>query len=265
MRYVRIFLLHFQEAFDNRGVSFVWFLIPLINVLLLLLFWVGAYNEKGNFIRNWSVSSISSYYFFLLIASSFLEVHIEEDVARKDIQQGELSKYLTKPHSYFWLKFFEEFSWRIIQGFFSVFLLILFFIFFGSFIKLNYSIENLILSLVILVLAFLISFIFKMVIGLSAFWIIDYSGLQQLVAIVILIFAGFVIPLDFFPSWLKSVAYILPFSYMIYFPIVAFSGKLIIAELFRVIIIQFLWILILTFIYKTMWKNGVKKFTAFGQ
>lgn len=265
MRYVRIFLLHFQEAFDNKGRSFVWFLVPLVNVFVLLLFWIGAFHEKGNFIQNWSLSSVSSYYFLLLIASSLLMAHIEEDVARKDIQQGELTKYLVKPFSYFWFKFYEEIPWRIIQGFFGIILLIGTFIIFGNFIKMNLSLEGIIIVSFIAILGFFISYIFKMIVGISALWITDYSGFEQLIGIMTLIFAGFVIPIDFFPVWLKTTAYILPFSYMIYFPIIAFTGKLAAFELLRIIVIQAMWVLILTFIYRFLWQKGIRKFTAVGQ
>lgn len=265
MRYVRIFFLHFQEAFDNRGRSFVWFLIPFVNISALLLFWVGAFHQQGNFIQGWSLSSVSSYYFLLLIVSSLLMVHIEEDVARMDVQQGGLTKYLVKPFSYFWFKFFQEVPWRITQGFFGIIILIGASFILGNFIKFNHSLEGIILSFFIAILGFFLSYIFKMIIGISALWITDYSGFAQLVEIVILIFAGFIMPLEFYPLWLKSVAYVLPFSYMIYFPIVAFTGQLATVELFRVIIVQTMWIAILAIAYKFLWKNGVKKFTAFGQ
>lgn len=265
MRYVRIFLLHFQEAFDNKGRSFVWFLVPLVNISTLLLFWIGAFAEKGNFIKDWSISSVSSYYFLLLIASSFLDVHIEESVAREDIQQGGLSKYLIKPFSYFWFKFFEEIPWRMIQGFFGLVIFINAFLFLGNFINLNNSIEGFFLSLIIMIFALFISFIFKMIVGISALWITDYSGLEQLVGITMLIFAGFIIPLEFFPSWLKTISYFLPFSYMIYFPVVAFTGKLAVVELFRVITVQVVWIIVLFLAYRLLWKKGIRKFTAFGQ
>lgn len=47
MRYVKIFLLHFQDALHSRARSLVWFPVAFIGPLLLLLFWQGAISEHG--------------------------------------------------------------------------------------------------------------------------------------------------------------------------------------------------------------------------
>lgn len=265
MRYVRIFFIHFQEAFYERGRSFVWFLIPLIDALLILAFWIGALKEKGSLGSDWTLSSISSYYFLLIIAGSFLMMHIEEEVAQHDIQQGGLVRYLLRPFSYFWFKFFNEISWRIIQGFYALIVFLLFVFFFGNFVELSSSPQILFLSGIIIILALFLSFTFKMIFGLSAFWITDYTGAQQIVDVVLIVFGGFVIPLEFFPDILKRVAYILPFSYMTYFPIIALQGKLALFELLRVIVIQSAWLGGFWLLYRFLWDRGVKEFTAVGQ
>lgn len=265
MRYVRIFLIHFQEAFYERGRSFVWFLVPLVNALLILAFWIGALKDKGSLGNDWTLSSIASYYFLLIIAGSFLEMHIEEDVAKHDIQEGGLARYLLRPFSYFWFQFFHEIPWRIIQGFYALMVFLLFAFFFGNFVKLTTSPVVIFLSIIIIILALFLSFVFKMIFGLSAFWITDYTGAQQIVDIVLLVLGGFVIPLEFFPDVLKGVAYILPFSYMTYFPIIALQGKLATFELFRVIAVQSLWLGGFYFTYRFLWDRGVKEFTAVGQ
>src|SRR5689334_7180600 len=106
MRYFRIFLLHFQQAFALRSRSLVWFGISLFNPVTFLIFWTGAYNEKSTLFAGWNLSYVSTYYFLLVIASSLLIVHIEEDISYWDIQQGGLSRYLLKPFSYVKSKFF---------------------------------------------------------------------------------------------------------------------------------------------------------------
>ena len=98
-----------------------------------------------------------------------------------------------------------------------------------------------------------------------AFWIQDIGGLYQLVEIVMLIFAGFLLPIELFPSAIAQISFMMPFSYMIYFPVVAFQGKLPVMELLHVIEVQSFWLVIFTAIYMVMWRNGIRKFTAFGQ
>ncbi len=265
MRYVRIFLLHFEDAFQNRSRSFVWFLLSLLNPLLVLLFWRGAFESSASPLGDWSYNAIASYYLLLVIAGSFLQVHVEEDIARRDIQSGFLSHYLTKPFSYILRKFFQELPWRIIQGFFGVLVLILFSFFLKNGLFLSHDLIGIIASIIIVVLAFFISFLFKMIVGISALWITEFYGLQELIGIIDIVFAGFVMPLALFPPFIRTLSYILPFAYMIYFPILSFLGKLSSVELLQTIGIQFVWLAVFGIIYRMMWRRGIKKFTGLGQ
>ena len=188
MRYVRIFLLHFQDLLVNRARSFVWFLLAFLNPLLIFLFWYGAFKGQNTLPANWSLSEIASYYFLLIIATSLLTAHIEEDVAREDIQEGQLSKYLVKPFSYYWLKFYTELPHRLFQGFLGLVVFSFFLLFFGKFLNFTTDPNSLFLGLVILCLAFFLSFTFKMIVGIIAFWLIDIGGFFQLVDLIMLIF-----------------------------------------------------------------------------
>ncbi len=264
MRYLRIFALHFQEAFALRSRSIVWFFIALLNPLVYFLFWRGAYAGNQVPVSAWTLPALATYYFLLVIAGSLLIVHIEEDVAHWDIQQGGLSRYLLKPFSYIRLKFFEELPWRMIQGFFGVIIFAVFWMLFGSFVTVAHTASAILFAICIAFLGYIISFIFKMIVGISALWFTDYSGLQQLVEAVILIFAGMLMPLEFLPPVIRQIAFSLPFSYMIYFPLVAFQGKLTAMESVRTIGIQIVWIVILFGIYQVLWKKGTRLFTGLG-
>lgn len=265
MRYLRIFALHFQRAFALRSVSVVWFMIALLNPLTYFLFWSGMYAGNQIPFAQWNISSLATYYFLLIIAGSLLLVHIEEDVAYWDIQQGGLSRYLLKPFSYIRSKFFEELPWRIIQGMFGVIIFIGFWIFFGSFVTLAHTPAAILLAVGIAVCGYIISFLFKMIVGISALWFTDSSGLQQLVEAILFIFAGMLMPLEFLPKTVQQAAYAMPFSYIIYFPLMAFQGQLTHGESLRTIGIQIVWILLLAGIYQVMWKKGIRLFTGLGQ
>ena len=264
MKYVRIFFLHFQHVLQNRARSFVLFLLAFINPLMALAFWLGAIRQQQQ-IAGWNLSSISSYYFLLIIAGSFLIAHIEEDVAIIDIMEGGIVRYLTKPFSYYWIKFYEEIGWRILQGLYGLFVFLFFVFFFGNFVTLASSLSLIFLSIIIIVLGYMISFTFKMIIGLSAFWLTDFWGLQQTVEVIIIVFAGLVVPINIFPKFLQDIAYILPFSYMVYFPVIALQGKLTLVELFKIIQTQLIWLIFFSLIYRRVWASGMRKFTGVGQ
>jgi ABC-2 type transport system permease protein len=265
MRYWRIFLLHFQDVFHSRSRSFVWFLVSFINAFIYLLFWRGAIAEKGEVFGVWNVSTITTYYLLIIIIGSFLTVHIEEDVALRDIQEGGLARYLLRPFSYFATKFMEEIPWRIIQGSFSVVTFFIFQFVLGIELTLVTDVIKVIFAIAIIALGLGMSYIFKMVLGLTAFWTTDYHGIQNLIDVITIIFGGYIVPLSFYPGVFHTIAFILPVAYFTYFPVAAIEGILTVSELSMVVTVQLVWIVLLYGLYKFLWRRGIATFTSVGQ
>lgn len=132
-------------------------------------------------------------------------------------------------------------------------------------LTLSHNPSILIMSFFIATLAFMLCYLFKMIISLLAFWVTDIWGIFELVEVTLVIFAGNIMPIDLFPIWLQRIATTLPFSYMVYFPVIAFQGRLTVYQLTNVIAIQLVWIVVLAFLYKILWINGIKKFSGVSQ
>jgi len=257
MRYFKIILLHFESIIEHRLRSLVWFFTSMVNPLIILIFWAGIpVSNRQN---------INSYYLLLIVASALLSSHIEEDVADYDIRQGDLVRYLIKPFPYYWIKFIEEIPYRVLQGFYGIIALVIINILFKNIIEIHPGWLTIEIGIIAAVLAFFMSFTYKMCLGMLAFWFKQIRGITQLMEIISIIFAGFIIPIDMFPAQLKTIAYFLPFSYMIYFPVKIFQGGLAIVELKKIIVGQLIWLTIFIVINRFEWKQGIKTFTAIGQ
>lgn len=263
MKYVRIFFLYFQQAFVYRGRSVVWFFISLFNPLILLLFWYAALTG-GKTTVSWSLSDVTAYYVLLIISASFLDVHIEENVANEDISEGGLNAYLLKPVSYAIVKLCTELPYRLLQGSFGVIVFCVIHFGLGIQFPLVYGVVEIVSAVCMILFAFCISFLFKMIVGISAFWTTDYSGLAEMTDVLILLFGGFVVPLEFFPSFWNTVATYTPFPYGTYYPVLAVEGRLALGEMWRIIGIQLGWIFTLGAIYRLMWKKGVRLYSGVG-
>ncbi len=260
MRYFKILLLHFEDVMQARSRSFVWFLMSVVNPLILIAFWSGATSGSAT-IGGFSKSELNTYYLILIIATTCLISHIEDKIGKYDIREGGLVRYLTRPFSYFWLCFFHEIPYRILQGIFG---LIGFFIL-SFFIKTVHIPTITIFTFIILVSAYVLSYLMQSVIGLCAFWITEINGIFNTMEVVRVVLSGIIVPLTFLPYWLASITYILPFSYLTYFPIISLQGKASAHLQIWIIFMQVLWITIFIAIYKIMWRQGVKRFTGVGQ
>lgn len=265
MRFLHIFLLHNQQIFEQRTKSFVWFLGILLNPLIMLILWGAAFKSGTHQTTNWNFSYAASYYFLLIIAGSLLMPHTEEVVSKEDIQEGQLTKYVIRPFPYYWFKYFEEIPYRLLLGLYGLIIFIVALIFYQRLFIISQSWEIIVLSIVSSILAYHLTFNLKISLGLIAFWTTDIVALINLVEIIILVFAGFVMPLDLLPSNIANLIYMLPFPYMIYFPVIAFQGKLSLIQLMQLIVVQSGWVLTTTLLYIYIWNKGIKKFTSFGQ
>lgn len=266
MRYVKIFLLTFQQVFEQRGRSFVWFLISLWGPLVTLLFWRGATNGGKTLINGWSYEILASYYFYMIVATSLLISNVEDDVAKFDIQLGNLTKYLVRPINYLQIKLLEDMPYRILKGIFGLTVCLIFYtILHGKFFIFTRDFLSIPFVIAICVFAFMLSYLFKMSLGIIAFWVVDIRGIYEMVEATMFIFAGYVMPLSLLPHAIALPGYVLPFSYMAYFPIIAVEGQLTWLQLLGVIGMQIVWIIILFFFYQFMWQKGVKKFSGVGQ
>lgn len=262
-RYATIFSLYAQHALEYKARSFVWFFVIFMDAMVYLLFWRGALTSTST-PGIWTFSEAVSYYLLILIAGSFLQVHIEEEVAFEDIQYGKLSQYLLRPFSYTKFKFFQELPWRIIQGGFGVLTLVGITIFVRrpEFIRDASAVP---VVLAIIVSAYFLCFIYKMIVGSLAFWTIDFSGLHNIQTIIFLLFSGVLVPLHLLPPAIRDFALIQPIAYMLYFPVRAVQGALPTIELWRVLGMQWFWLIVLMILYRWLWKRGLRAFTAVGQ
>lgn len=263
MRYLRLLFIYFEDVFEYKSRNLVWFLVSLVNPLFLLIFWLGYYKSQGIELTG-IVSTTTTYYLLLVVIGALLTSHIETHVAYEDIMQGNLSTSLLRPYSYVLANLLNEVPWRIIQGFFGIIIFIGILFIYPNLIQLNLNPWVVFSSVAICIFAYILSFYFKMVVGLSALWLVEFSGLSQLLEVITLIFGGFIMPLDFFPTILRNISNILPFSYMTYYPIISLQGKLNFNQFIEVLLMQGVWLIIFVVLYKFLWLKGLKKFTGVG-
>ena len=108
-----------------------------------------------------------------------------------------------------------------------------------------------------------LNFCITCLIGLSAFLVEDVAPFVWIYQKLIFILGGFLIPLDFYPSWLQVIAKALPFSAMIYGPSKLFvqpSWEL----LGQVMLMQAVWIITLGTTLVISYRRGVAYLTVNG-
>jgi ABC-2 type transport system permease protein len=115
-----------------------------------------------------------------------------------------------------------------------------------------------------LILSWVISFSWRFLINLSAFWSPNARGIIRFFFVLSWFFSGFLMPLRFFPDWVRTISYLTPFPHMLNTVTEIFLNILTGAELVMVIIQQMFWVLFLIVAGQLVYKTGVKRLVIQG-
>jgi ABC-2 type transport system permease protein len=92
-----------------------------------------------------------------------------------------------------------------------------------------------------LVLAQLVSFGFRFLLNVSAFWTTDARGLGYIALALTMFLGGFVIPIRYFPEWAQPICFALPFASITQTPGDVFVGRLEGTAMVGALALQALW------------------------
>jgi len=97
-------------------------------------------------------------------------------------------------------------------------------------------------TVVSLVMAVSISFACRFALNLVAFWLLDLRGAQTLYVVASNVLAGLVVPVSWFPAWMRTLAHATPFPSMLQAPIDLLSGHVAGGGIARTLGVQALWL-----------------------
>ena len=124
--------------------------------------------------------------------------------------------------------------------------------------------RHLVAFLPALLLAWLLRFFWGYWLALLAFWATRADALLALQDSLTFLLAGQVAPVALLPAALRMAATVLPFRYMIAFPVEVVSGSLGRGETVMGFAFQLGWLVVTLALYRLLWCRGVQRYTAVG-
>jgi ABC-type uncharacterized transport system permease subunit len=115
-----------------------------------------------------------------------------------------------------------------------------------------------------LLLAFTVSVLIWLLVGLSGFWLIDISGTSSLVGIIGSFLAGSTIPLWFMPEPLRIVVELLPFQAIFFLPASIYVEQAQGSEMWRALGIQAFWVTALWLFSTWTWRRAQNRLVVQG-
>jgi ABC-2 type transport system permease protein len=114
------------------------------------------------------------------------------------------------------------------------------------------------------VLAIAVSYGYRLLYNLAAFWMVDNRGAMTIATLVATLFSGFLIPVPFFPGWLASIAHATPFPAMLQIPIDIFVGAASGPQILAGLSVQLAWAIVLLVGARIVFAAGVRRLEVQG-
>ena len=259
--YRQQFRVTFASMFQYRAALFIWMIWQVSEPLVLLVVWSVVATTSGGDVGGYSASTFAAYYVLLMIVNQLTYTWIMYEFEYR-IREGALSEKLLKPVHPIHSDIADNISSKMIS--FPIILAAataIAFIFHASF---SFQPWAILLGIPVIFLAFLIRFMLEWTLALAAFWTTRVGAVNQTYFMFILIFSGQLAPLTLLPQAVQVAGQILPFYWMIGFPVRLLLGQLSVSEALFGIGVQILWAAISIMLMRAVWRSGVKVYSAVG-
>jgi ABC-2 type transport system permease protein len=179
------------------------------------------------------------------------------------VYTGQISADLLKPMNHFTFWMAQDLGRAVVNFVLRGVTILLFYGFFFD-ILLPSSISQILALMVSIILAWLISFSYRYLINLPAFWSPNALGFIRLGFGISWILSGFLMPLQFFPDWFERLSYLTPFPHMINTPIDIYLGLLTPTQVLNALVVQAGWIGLLFTTGQLVMRRGIRRLVIQG-
>jgi len=100
--------------------------------------------------------------------------------------------------------------------------------------------------------------------ALAAFWTTRVSAINNLYFTLQIFLSGQMVPLSVFPDWLQAATWLLPFRWMVAFPVELGLGRLDEGQIAVGFAMQLAWTVISFLGLWVLWRSAIRRYTAVG-
>jgi ABC-2 type transport system permease protein len=255
------FKVEIALQFAYRVALLIWLLGLVIAPVVYLVVWSTVADSQGGEVAGFSARDFAAYFTVLMVVNQLTFTwHFFEFEWR--VREGLFSPLLLRPIHPIHSDAVENLTFKLLTS--SVVLpaaIVLIVAFDAAFAP---RVTDITAFVPALLLAMLLRFLVEWTVALAAFWVTRVGAVNQAYWVVMLFLSGQVAPLDVLPPALQIAATVLPFRWMIAFPVDVLLGRLSASETVVGLGMQAAWIGLALLMLRITWRSGIRRYSAVG-
>jgi viologen exporter family transport system permease protein len=255
--FLKFVSVSFQKQVTYRFDCFVGIVNGFLYVFIFTSLWKALYSQFDTTVHNgYTLTAIVTY--AVLVMAVRISFTMDDSIIYRKVMDGSIAMELVRPTSFFFMNLAENVGHSLFHMMARTVPIVMISIFLFD-ISIPFEVTRLLVFLVSFIAGYILVSMLNFIAGLLAFWFIEIFPFMLFKYALFTFFAGGIVPIDFFPEFLKTLVKLLPFQYMLYFPTTILIGRASLAEAQTIIIAQLMWIVIMGAVCTLMWNAGKKK------
>ena len=244
----------FKKGFSSRYALVFYLVSALISITIQFFLWKAVLVNKSEFQFRQTISYLVLMQFLTLIfPKSSYELN-------DDIKSGDIALSLLKPINLSAKFFWEGVGYSLAKIFVIGFVELVIY-----FLLVPHSIDLLSILMVVIsiVLAYVLYFEMELILGTFSFYTYSIWGITTFKSAILLILAGNIFPVEYYPTFIRQLANMLPFQYS-FGAVGLISQSPNIITFTRIVLVQLLNIVVFHCIYTAMFNRAVRSIVIQG-
>jgi ABC-2 type transport system permease protein len=259
--YATLFRTDLANQMQYRGALGIRMLGNILQPVVYLVVWLTVAKAKGGQVGGFTGGDLAAYYTILLVVNHLTASGMAARLNYR-VRSGNLSPLLLQPLHPIHRDLAESIAYKFLTMAAVVPAVVAMMLLFKPVI--HPPLWAIMAFVPALLLAALLCFLTEWCVALLAFWITDASALRQIYSVTGIFLTGRMAPLSFMPDWVQTIAEILPFRWMVSFPVELLQGRLKQEEAVLGFVLQSVWLLVGLGMLNLGWHRGLKRYSAVG-
>ncbi|HUI63375.1 MAG TPA: ABC-2 family transporter protein [Bacteroidota bacterium] len=259
--YAQQFRTTFASFVQYRASILIWMIWHILEPLVYLVVWTTVSRSHAGSVGGFTGGDLAAYFIAMMLVNHVTYTWIIYEYEYR-IRHGSLSFALLRPLHPMHADIVANISSKLITlPMMIAAAAVLAFVFRPVF---RFEFWQMLLFVPALLLAFMIRFLVEWTLALVAFWTTRVSAVNQGYYIASLFLSGQMAPLALLPFSLRIASALLPFRWMISFPVELALGRMSLPEAFAGLGAQLAWLCVSLLLMRRVWQSGVRRYSAVG-